>query len=188
MYASIGQHGKIIQLSSHPVEIEDTRLVYVENNINGDTHYIDDDDQPIPISAKPSRYHDFNWTTHQWTDPRTLAQHMDAKWGEIKVAREAAINAPLPTPHGTFDSGPADRTNITDAVLMAQTLTALGQPVAINFTLADNTTATLNASQMIEVGLYLGAKIQAAYATARSLRASIYSAGTIAAVQAISWP
>lgn len=188
MYASIGQYGKIIQLSSHPVVIEGARLLWVGNNINGAAHYIDGDDQPIPIPAKPSPAHTFDWATHQWTDSRTLAQHQDAKWEEIKAAREAAFNAPLITPHGTFDSGVRDRANITDAVLMAQTLAAAGQTVAIDFTRADNTAATLNASQMTEVGLYLGAKIQAAYATARSLRASIYSAGTITAVQALSWP
>jgi hypothetical protein len=141
-----------------------------------------------PLPTQPSSNHRFDWTAKQWSDPRTLQGHKDAKWEEIKLARTAAIDAPLVTSYGTFDSGPADRTNITDAVLMAQTLAAMGQTVSISFTRADNTVATLNAAQMIEVGLTLGSKVQTAYATARTLRTTIESATTIAQVQDVTWP
>ena len=188
MYASIGEYGNIIQLSSHQVQVDGARLIYVGSTINADTHYIGLGGLPVVIPVRPSSAHVFDWPSHQWVDPRTLTEHQDAKWEEIKTAREAAFNAPLATPHGVFDSGARDRTNITDAVLMAQTLAALGQPVSINFTLANNTTVTLNAAQMVEVGLALGAKVQAAYAIARALRTAIAAAPTIAVVQAISWP
>jgi len=140
------------------------------------------------LPAQPSENHTFDWVAKQWVDPRTLQDHKDAKWEEIKAARTGAIDAPLVTSLGTFDSGPADRTNITDAVLMAQTLAAMGETVSIEFTRADNTVATLNAAQMVEVGLTLGAKVQAAYATARTLRAEIEAATTVAQVQDVAWP
>jgi len=41
---------------------------------------------------------------------------------------------------------------------------------------------------MVTVGLLLGAKIQAAFATGRSLRTAIYAATTVVQVQAINWP
>jgi hypothetical protein len=126
--------------------------------------------------------------TMSWSDPRTLQEHKDAKWELIKQSREAAFNAPLTTPYGTFDSDAESRTRITDAVLMAQTLAGMGQPAAIDFTLADNSVVTLDATQMVTVGLLLGAKIQAAFATGRSLRTAIYAATTVVQVQAINWP
>ncbi len=120
-------------------------------------------------------------------DLRTLEQRKADRWGQMKAARTAAIDAPLSTPYGIFDSGPADRTNITDAVLVAQTLTGLGQPVAIAWTLADNTTATLDAGQMVTVGLLLGAKVQAAHARGRVVREAIEAAATAAEVEAVAW-
>lgn len=187
----IGLHGECLRTVSGPVSALALQVQAGELGVSvpqpSAEHYWSGNAW-VPRGARPSRHHEFDWPTHTWIDPRTLAEHMDAKWDEIKAAREAAINAPLVTPHGTFDSGPSDRTNITDAVLMAQTLAALGQPVAIDFTLADNAVATLNAAQMVEVGLYLGAKVQAAYATARTLRGAIEAATTIAQVQAIHWP
>ena len=118
----------------------------------------------------------------------TLAEARVSKWDEIKRAREATIDAPLVTPYGTFDSGPTDRTNITDAVLLAQTLNALGTPTTISFTRFDNTVASLDTAAMVTVGLLLGQKVQQAYATARSLRTQIESATTVAQVEAIAWP
>lgn len=187
----VGLHGQCLRTASGPASALAAQVLDGEVGVYDAQptaeHYWSGT-QWVQRSARPSGRHVFDWPTHQWIDPRSLAEHKDAKWEEVKAAREAAINAPLVTPHGTFDSGPSDRTNITDAVLMAQTLAALGQPVAIDFTLADNAVATLNAAQMVEVGLYLGAKVQAAYATARTLRGAIEAATTIAQVQAIHWP
>ena len=120
--------------------------------------------------------------------PPLLADAQSAQWNLIKQAREAAFDAPLTTPYGVFDSDAVSRGRITDAVLMAQTLASMSQPVAIDFTLADNSVVTLDASQMVTVGLLLGAKIQAAFGTGRTLRAAIYAASTVSEVEAIHWP
>lgn len=58
----------------------------------------------------------------------------------------------------------------------------------LDLTLADNTTATLNAGQMIAVGLALMAHVDAQYAAVRPLREAIYAAPTVAAVEAVAWP
>lgn len=120
-------------------------------------------------------------------DERTLDQRKADRWDAMKLARAAAIDAPLATPYGTFDSGPADRTNITDAVLLARTLAGRGEEVAIDFTLASNATVTLDATAMENVGLLLGAKVQAAHARGRVVRAAIDAATTPAEVEAVSW-
>ena len=123
-----------------------------------------------------------------WVDPRTLPQHKADKWTAIKVSRDAAINSPLVTPHGIFDSDPLSRANIAGAVALAQTLAAATPPFSITYTLADNTSVVLDGPGMVSVGLLLGAKVQAAFATARALRVRIDAAMTADAVAAITWP
>lgn len=117
----------------------------------------------------------------------TLAQLKEAQWATIKAAREAAIDAPLVTPYGTVDSQAKDRTNITDAILLLQTLEAAGTPTTIDFTLADNTAVTLTTAQMVNIGLLLGQKVQAAHGQARARRAQIDAATTKAEVEAVVW-
>lgn len=125
-------------------------------------------------------------------DLRTLADRKAERWEAIKAARAAAIDAPLPVAGiGTFDCDEASRANIANAALLMQTMAATLQPgevPTIDFTLADNTVATLTAGQMVEVALHMGAKVQAAHATGRALREAIDAATTAAAVEAVAWP
>lgn len=120
-------------------------------------------------------------------DMRSLQDFKDAQWTAIKQARAAAIDAPLVTPYGTFDSNVAARTSITDAVLMLQTLEGLSQPTTIDFTLADNQVVTLTTAQMVQVALLLGQQVQAAYGRARDLRVQIEAAPDPATVDLIIW-
>ena len=122
-----------------------------------------------------------------WVDMRSLATIKDAKWGDIKAAREEYIDAPLVTPYGTFDCKVKDRTNITDAVLLLQTLAAVGTPTNIDFTLSDNSTVSLTTTEMVTVGLLLGQKVQAAHTQARTLRAQIDAANSSTELEAIVW-
>ena len=188
-YASVDEFGRIVQTGSHPCEIPGWVDIALPAWASDITHYFDFGSGTFTeFPPQPSVNHMFDWSTRAWVDPRTLEQLKDSKWEEIKASRELAFDAPLVTPHGTFDSDTRARSNITDAVLMAQALTAMGSPVSIDFTLADNSVVTLNAAQMIEVGLYLGAKVQGAYAVSRALRSAIDAATTSAEVQAIAWP
>jgi len=143
--------------------------------------------QPVDIPAKPSPHHIFNYTTKQWQDPRILADFKAAKWVEIKTARDAAIAAPLPTPFGVFDADLGSSAKISQAVLLANNLTALGMPVEIDFTLADNSVVRLDAAKMVQVGLALAGREQAVRAKATLLRAQIEAAATAADVEAIAW-
>jgi hypothetical protein len=120
-------------------------------------------------------------------DLRTLADHRAAKWEVMKRARAAAIAAPLLTPYGSFDTDEAGRSNIAESVLLVQSLASRGLPSDIDFTLADNTTVTLTAEQMTDVGLLLGAQVQAAHATGRLRRSAIDLAETINDLEGISW-
>ena len=136
---------------------------------------------------RPSAAHVFDYITKQWVDPRSLAEVRAAQWTAIKAARQAAIEAPIVTSFGNFDATPDAQKSITDAVLMLQTLAALGTPTTIDFTLYDNSTATLTTEQMVQVGLMLGAQTQAAYSRGRTLRDQINAAATIAEVESVTW-
>lgn len=126
--------------------------------------------------------------TKRWAPVKTLVALKADKWDAIKAARDAAINAPLFTPHGTFDSDPISRANIAGDMAIAQTLAGASPPFSIIYTLADNTSVVLDTPGMVSVGLALGAKVQAAFATARALRGQIDAATTADAINSITWP
>ena len=144
-------------------------------------------DAPVDMPPSPSSEHVFDYATKTWVDPRTLLQLKDAKWEDIKLARDAAIHAPLATPYGMFDADAASGFKITQAVLLANNLTDMGQPVEIDFTLADNSTVTLSASQMIQVGLLLGGREQQLRARATAIRVQIYAATSQTQLDAMGW-
>lgn len=135
--------------------------------------------------VRPSDKHTWDPTQGGWIDTRDLQTMKADKWQEIKDARTASINADLSTPFGTFQCREEDRQNITDAVMLAQTMAAANQPVDITWTLADNSTVVLGLSQLITVGLLLGQKVQQAHAQARTLRAQITAATSPEEVAAI---
>ena len=159
--------------------------------VNAGTQYHDRlTNSPVSMGERPSMIHVFDFVNKEWIDPRNVSQLAAAKWEEIKVARQAAIDAPLITPFGVFDANTAkgDQLNITNAVLLANNLTAMGFPVEIEFTLYDNTVLILDAPMAIQVGLLLGAQIKAARNRATALRDLIFSDNiTPADLAAITW-
>lgn len=142
----------------------------------------------VAFPSQPDAHHVFDWATKVWQDLRTLQDFKNAKWAEIKKARDAAIAEPLITPMGVFDADATGSTNIFKSVLLANNLTALGSPVAIDFTRFDDTVVVLNAAAMVQVGLLLAEREQLLRQLATQLRALIDAAPTAAFVQSITWP
>lgn len=140
-----------------------------------------------PRGESPGESFRFDSEKRIWIDSRTLDDIKRERWELIKAHREQAINAKLHTPYGVVDSGERDRVNITNSVMMLQTLAGLGTPGTVQFTMADNSTVELDTSKMVHIGLLLGQKIEAAHATARTLRQAIDEAQTIEEVLAITW-
>ena len=175
--------------------VEGMTTIEADDTVGMGTHYVADeapiaytDQQNELRKNRPSRGMEWSNLIMNWVDLRTLSEAKTQKRVEINQAREAEFDAPLVTPHGTFDSDPKARTSITDAVLLAQTLQSLGTPTTIDFTLYDNSTMTLDTAGMITVGLMLGQKIQAAHAKSRALKAQIEAATTKEQIDAITWP
>lgn len=140
----------------------------------------------VDVGVAPSQWHDWVQSSSAWVE--NLERAKAEAWKTAKKARKDAMAAPLETPYGVFDADEAAQKSITDAILMLQTLTARGEPAQIAFTLADNSTATLSASEMETVGLLLGAQIQAAHAQARTIRVQIANATSLQELMGIHWP
>jgi hypothetical protein len=189
IYNSVtGQINRIVVCNNIEQQLKSGET-YIEGTIDDSKYYVDVDTETfVEFPPKPAPYDTWDWNTHSWVDARTLVQAQDQKWAQIKLNRDAAINAPLTTPYGVFDADPSSRANISNAVLYLQTLEQQGTPGTVDWTLADNSTITLNYQEMSQVGLLLGQRTNAAYDTARALRTQIYAATTIAEVEAIHWP
>ena len=142
----------------------------------------------VPFPEQPSTYHQFNYTTHQWFDPRTDGQLRDAKWEEVKVWRETALNSPLTWNSYVFDADVKGQTNLKGAAQLAQFALVAEQPFTTTFTLANNTDVTLTAMETLMVGVALGVRTEECYARGRELRELIYDPVTsIEDLEGLQW-
>lgn len=135
------------------------------------------------MPARTSPEHIFNYTTKQWIDPRTLQDHKDAKWAEIKASRQASEYAGFTWDTSTFDSDSISQSRIQGAVQLA----GMDAAFTIDWTLATNEVRTLSGADMTAVGVALGQHVAAQHAKARALRAQIEAASTAAQVAAVVW-
>jgi hypothetical protein len=153
-----------------------------------------DTQQPpdAPVGFFAQRQQDGRWVLKPQAaqPPIDLPTAKAQQWAQMKVARRAALQAPLVTPYGTFDADPESRDNIVQTAHLMQTeaqTLAPDQVPSVDFTRADNTAVNLTAGQMVDVALLLAAQIQQAYSRGRQVRAAIDAATTTAQVAAITW-
>ena len=133
--------------------------------------------------SQPTQYHQWSGATASWVDPRTLQDHKDAKWFQIKQARTNAEYAGFTWDGSVFDSDATSQNRITGAV----TLATLGSAFTIDWILADNTARTLTQMDMIQVGVALGQHVAAQFSKGALLREAIEVATTQAEVEAVVW-
>lgn len=118
-----------------------------------------------------------------------------ALWTAAKQHREALTDSPgaeAATPFGTVQVDAKSKQNVNGLVTMALIAQGAGVPFSAAFTMADNSVVTLNATQMIGMGIAIGQYVEAVYAHARTLRELIEAATTHDAIDAIDitsgWP
>lgn len=139
----------------------------------------------VPFPPQPSPQHVFDWGTHAWVDPRSLADLKAEHWVAIKAARDAAEFGGFTWDGSMFDSDLTSQSRIQGAAQLAGL-----DPTnfSIDWTLADNSVRTLNAQEMTAVGVALGAHVGTQHAIGRSLRSQIEAATSAAELDAIAWP
>lgn len=139
----------------------------------------------VAFPEQPSPQHVFDWDSHAWVDPRSLADLKAEKWVAIKAARDAAEFGGFTWDGSVFDSDLISQSRIQGATQLAG---LAPMTFSLDWTLADNSVRTLNAMQMIAVGEALGAHVATQHSIGRSLRAAIEAATSAAELDAIAWP
>lgn len=142
----------------------------------------------VQMPAKPSGAHIFDWSTKAWVDPRTLADMKAQRWAEMKRHRNLLEASGFPYLGKRLDSDARSVARINTAVQAAQAALATGEPFAIVWTCADNTTLALDSAGMLGVPVALALYADQLHQTCKTLRAQINAAATPAEVQSVAWP
>lgn len=137
----------------------------------------------VQMPTKPSPNHQFNYTTKQWEDPRTLADLKAEKWRNIKANRDAAEHGGFTWDGSVFDSDVLSQQRITGAVTLAQ----MSPAFTTVWTLKDNSTRTLNSQDMFAVGVALGTHVSTQFAHGQELRTQIEETTSIDQLDLIHW-
>ena len=125
---------------------------------------------------KPASYMVFDYVTKQWSDSRTLDEIKAQKWTEIKQQREQ-----LEFGGFEFEGNIYDSDQVSQGRIMGAALAGVDQV----WTLADNTTVELSATQLHQLYATLQAHIASAHARGRIARLAIDNALTKEDIEAV---
>lgn len=129
-------------------------------------------------------------------EPRSLLslnQLKDLRWQEVKQNRDWRIDGGCDVPGiGRFDTDTLSRSNINGAVTGAVMAKSADVAFAVQWKLADNSLAELDADQMFVVGQTVLAHVSTCHARSQALGLLIAAADTVADLEAIDieegWP
>lgn len=178
MTAIIGSStGKLIMMISAPDDV-------VEMNTPEGCLAVKDPPEPnmyyqdgwVAMPTQPSPYHIFNYDLKDWVDPRTLDEIKAQRWTEIKYERDS-----LELGGFEFEGGVYDSDQVSQGRIMGAAIAGVDQV----WTLADNTTVELSASQLQQLYAALQAHIASAHERGRIARQSIHEAETKEQVEAV---
>ena len=130
----------------------------------------------VSIGEPPSIHHTFDYSIKQWVDPRSLDEIKAQKWVEIKSQRDELEFGGFEYNSNIYDS---------DQVSQGRIIGAAVAGVDQVWTLADNTTAELSASQLQQLYAALQAHIASAHERGRIARQLIFDAKTKGQVMSI---
>ena len=166
-------------LEQYTSDSEELCLI-VEDGQDCEFHYVDNG-ALVEKPEQPSPEHTFDYAIKQWM--YDLTRHRDEKWQEIKLARDAEEFSTFEWNAHAFDCDEVSQRRIQGAVQLA----ALDDTTVMDWTLADNSVQTFNATELQQIGQALAAHVNACHVKARGLRAQIDAATTKAELDAIIW-
>jgi hypothetical protein len=147
---------------------------------NGPTLLGEIEDALISLAGSP-----FAGGTRTADRSDTVESARDRAWAAIKAARARAEAGNFTYDGGVYQINVGQVNGCVTAAILAK---QGGAPYSQDWTLTDNTVRTLDADQVIGMGLAMLSTIDSIYKTGRDLRAQIDAAATIDAVEAIAWP
>lgn len=134
------------------------------------TDYFDSDIHDfVSIGDAPTDNHKFDYSFKQWLDTRTLDEIKAQKWAEIKVQRDRLEFGGFVFEGNIYDS---------DQVSQGRIMGAAAAGVDRTWTLADNTTVELSASQLQQLYVALQVHIASVHERGRIARQLIFDAET----------
>ena len=131
----------------------------------------------IPIGEAPSSNHTFDYNFKQWIDKRTLLDIKEQKWSQLKQQRNVFEFGGF-----LFDGNIYDSDQISQGRIMGAASAGVDQV----WTLADNTTVNLSASQLQQLYAALQAHLAGVHEQGRIARQLIFDAETKEQVEAIN--
>lgn len=135
----------------------------------------------VDLPPQPSVEHTFNYATKQWV--YDLTRHRQEKWAEIKAARSADEFGTFTWSTHMFQCDEVSQRRIQGAVQLAQ----LDSTTTLDWTLADNSVQTFNATELQQIGQALAAHVNACHVKSRTKRGEIDAATTQTELDAITW-
>lgn len=133
--------------------------------------------------AKPSEYHEWDWSEYAWVLPLEKAKAQ--RWAQAKAERDTVEFGPFVWNGYTFDGDDQSQRRLGLAVSAAQMALASEQGWSIDWTLEDNTVVSLSAADLIAVVEAMGANTNQAHEAARQKRAAIEAATSLAELDAL---
>ena len=130
----------------------------------------------VSIGIQLSPHHTFNYAAKQWIDPRTIEDIKAQKWVEIKSQRDRLEFGGFEYKGNVYDSDQGSQGRIMGAAVAG---------VDQVWTLADNTTVELSASQLQQLYAALQAYIASVHERGRIARQLIFDAETKEQVEAV---
>jgi hypothetical protein len=178
----IDDTGKILttlQGDSNMVELNTAPdAVFIDTNdiVNISDYYDFDQHRFISIGEALAPHCIFDYEIKQWIDPRSLDDIKAQKWSEIKAMRNQLEFGGFEFGGGIYDS---------NQVSQGRIMGAAGAGMDQTWTLADNTTVNLTASQLQQLYAALQAHIASVHERGRIARQLIFDAETKEQVEAV---
>ena len=130
----------------------------------------------VSIGESPSQHHTFDYHAKQWIDPRSLDEIKAQRWTEIKYERDSLEFGGFEYKGNVYDSDQGSQGRIMGAAAASMDQV---------WTLADNTTVELSASQLQQLYAALQAHIASVHERGRIARQLIFDAETKEQVEAV---
>lgn len=131
----------------------------------------------VEMPTQPSPHFIFDYEVKQWIDPRSLDEIKAQKWTEIKSERDSLEFGGFEFEGNIYDS---------DQVSQGRIMGASSSGIDQTWTLADNTTVELSASQLQQLYAALQAHIASAHERGRIARQLIFDVETKEQVEEIN--
>jgi hypothetical protein len=146
-------------------------------------------DSDLALQVKPGQTssladHPFISTPSTMPLP-TLDDLKSEKWASAKAYRDSLANGYCTTPSGVIEINDSAKLRINSAVQMAIIAKSASQAFSIDWTLMNNTTVTLDADQMIAMGVYVGQFVSSCQSAGTAIRSQIEAATDTSSLNSI---